>query len=46
MENPEFLESVGEGAFYSDEENHKSEREPYPDEVWDEELNDAERGGE
>jgi len=40
MPDIDFLESVGEGAFHFDEENHKSEREPYPDEVWDEELRD------
>ncbi len=36
----DFLEDIGEGAFHSDEENRKFNREPYPDEIWDEELGD------
>ena len=32
------LESMGEGAFHSDEENRRENEEPFPDEVWDEEL--------
>jgi hypothetical protein len=36
----DFLEDIGEGAFYSDEENRRPNEEPFPDEVWDEELRD------
>jgi hypothetical protein len=31
---------IGEGAFHSDEEGRRENEEPYPDEVWDKELNE------
>jgi len=40
MEDMDFLESVGEGAFHSDEEGRRGGVEPFPDEAWDEELRD------
>ena len=42
MEGPDFLESMGEGAYHSDEENRRSDREPYPDEVWEKEFREEE----
>lgn len=36
----DFLEDIGEGAFYSDEENKRESVEPFPDEMWDKELRD------
>jgi len=32
---------IGEGAYHSDEENRHVDREPYPDELWDEEFNET-----
>ena len=39
MNDSDFLEDIGEGAFYSDEEERKSEEET-PEDLWQREFDD------